>query len=206
MTKNYALIPVLLLAAALAAVVLPLMAKHAPNITIAAPAQASVSESLAWDNAMLSTNHANSLRVIQAFQALPQVSTTGGEFSEGSIQIWAGTNPHRPGMASVAIVWGNSNTVWYGALQGPLIDVGSPTAIAIGEKFLDLAALEWAGAWILSGNTKGAGRLVDDPSQYLDIGTGYARWLETKAKWGLNIPVMVIPTLLPPPPPGTPGL
>lgn len=204
-TTSFVIVPVLLVAALLAAVILPGMASHAPDINISLPAaQAAVpANELEFDGFVLSTRHGDSSKVIAGLLSLPAISSNGNnwELKPGQIQIWAGIHPKKSGWGTLAIVWANSNEVWYAAVEAPLTSGDLPNAIRVAPgQFVNATDLRWSAAWIMSRNTKGAGRLLDDPAQYLTLGEGWVRWLELKTSWGLNLPVAKIPFL--PPPPG----
>lgn len=205
-TTSFVIIPVLLVAALLAAVILPGMAAHTPEINVSLPAAQAAAvpaDELEFDGFVLSTKHQNSEKVIKGLLGMQGVRTnvSSFEFKPGSIQIWGGLHPRKAGWATVSVVWANDQNIWYAALEAPLSTGAVPSAIRIApEAFINSADLKWSAAWIMSKTTRGPERFVDNEAEYLSLGEGWPRWLELKQRWGLNYLIEVIPFL--PPPPG----
>lgn len=156
-------------------------------------------------NILMSTNHAESGRVITVLAGSTLAFTgPGGRFEEGSLEIWGGLHPYEVGRGSIALLLAKNGNVWYGAVSGNISSVASATSIEVAPgAFLDGAGLKWDAAWVLS--QKGGmnrGRLVDDPSKYLDLGQGWSRWTQVQQKWGLYTRIAALPFPLPQPPPG----
>lgn len=207
MTRTFPTLFVLVaVLAAATLVILPGMAAHAPEVNISFPAaQAAVPvDELEFDGFVLSTKHQNSGKVIQGLLGLRsgvRTNTSPLEFKPGSIQIWGGLHPRKPGWATVSIVWANDQNIWYAALEAPLSTGAVPSAIRVApEAFINSADLKWSAAWIMSKTTRGPERFIDNEAEYLSLGEGWPRWLELKQRWGLNYLIEVIPFL--PPPPG----
>lgn len=135
----------------------------------------------------LGVRHAESNGIINAYLSGNSVYTTGDGRSSGSIQLYAGVWRTTATIGGVAIA---GSTVQYFAAQTP-VRVGPASGfqrLGSSKFYYNPRNVRITCAWQLTtciGHEK-------NPGPPLTLGQGLARWEQTKAQYGLTIPVMVL--------------
>ena len=138
-----------------------------------------------------STNHAESAAIMAALSG-PTIETKGDGQSNGSIQLWAGVDESTM-MATVGGVHIVSTYVHYFAFSVP-VQVGPGQGLSrLGQSgyYYNRNLVDWACAWRM---TRTIGHHKKPDKEALTVGTGLAKWEETKRLYGLTIPVAVLYT------------
>lgn len=144
-------------------------------------------------NVWFSLNHDESQRVIAGLLATcppKQIIRKGDGRSSGSVQIWAGVK-EKTMMATVGGVHIVGPYVDYFALQVPVRIGPFPGFDRLGQSayYYARSSVKWACAWRIS---RTVGHEAHGEPELLTVGQGLQKWEETKVKYGLTIPLVVL--------------